>query len=285
MQQKKCAAYRAVWAGLVGLSILAPLSGCTKSKGERISAIYELKADPTPQNVDRLRRLAADPDRDIRATALNALVSVRSDGAAELARKALGDEDGFVRATAAKLLADLGDPADAGILASRLREDPDPVVRRRAAEALTRLGGDPANETAVAALADGLRDPIEDVRLAAAQGIRELDPGYAVAELARLLLEDPNHDVRVQAAGALGESGDPEAQPVLEAALADPNEFVRAAAANALRVHRTVVPKVRAPEAAPPGEAGTAPQQATSPPASPPAPADGGASTPETGGR
>ena len=276
MQQKKCSPHRDLAAGFVILALLGSVAGCSRDRNERISAVYDLKANPTPQNVDRLRRLAADPDRDVRATALNALVSLRPDGVGELTRHALGDEDGFVRATAAKLLADLGDPADATILGSRLREDPDPIVRRRAAEALGRLAGD----VALAALADGLRDPMDDVRLAAARGLRELNPGYAKVELARLLLEDPTHDVRVQAAAALGESGDPEVRSVLETALADPNEFVRATAANALRVHRTVAPPAPTPSTAPapaPTPEATPPPtpEATTPPPTPePTPAE-----------
>jgi HEAT repeat protein len=81
---------------------------------------------------------------------------------------------------------------------------------------------------------------MDDVRLAATRGLRELDPGFAKPELARLLLEDPQYEIRVQAARALGLTGDPEIRSLLESALEDPNEFVRAAAANALRTHEAV---------------------------------------------
>jgi HEAT repeat protein len=53
-----------------------------------------------------------------------------------------------------------------------------------------------------------------------------------------LLLEDPIWEIRVQAARGLGATGDPAVLPVLESALADDNEFVSSAAANALRVHK-----------------------------------------------
>jgi len=178
----------------------------------------------------------ADPDRDVRATALNALVGLRVDDAADLSRAGLADQDGFVRATAAKLLGDLDSDSDAERIAAMLRADSDPVVRLRAAEALTRIGG----ENAVEGLARGLSDPMDDVRLAATRGLRELDPGFAKPELARLLLEDPHYEIRVQAARALGLTGDPEMRPLLESALEDPNEFVRASAAHALRTHEAV---------------------------------------------
>ena len=41
-------------------------------------------------------------------------------------------------------------------------------------------------------------------------------------------------------ARGLGATGDPAVQPVLESALGDANEFVRGAAAHALRVHKAV---------------------------------------------
>jgi len=221
---------------LLLISVVLIIPGCKEDRNERISSIYALKADPTPENVDQIRVMWADPDRDVRATALNALVGLRVDDAADLSRAGLADQDGFVRATAAKLLGDLDSDSDAERIAAMLRADSDPVVRLRAAEALTRIGG----ENAVEGLARGLSDPMDDVRLAATRGLRELDPGFAKPELARLLLEDPHYEIRVQAARALGLTGDPEMRPLLESALEDPNEFVRASAAHALRTHEAV---------------------------------------------
>jgi HEAT repeat protein len=231
---------------VIVVAILAAtlLTGCQQDRNEKISGVYEMKADPTPENVARLRALLDDRDRDVRATALSALVSLRVEDAAELARAALEDPDGFVRATAAKLLGDLDDRADADRLVRLAASDADPVVRQRAVEALHRIGG----QAAVEGLIRALSDPIDDVRLAAARGVRELDPSAAKPQLARLLLEDPHHEIRVQAARALGTTGDPEMRPLLEAALEDRNEFVRAAAANALRTHQAVQERRAEPE-------------------------------------
>jgi serine/threonine-protein kinase len=236
MQQKKCVLRSRHLIGLLLISASLIISGCKEDRNERISSIYGLKDDPTVENVQRIRDLWADPDRDVRATALNALVGLRVDDAAELARAGLEDQDGFVRATAAKLLGDLDSSPDAERLVTMLTSDSDPVVRLRAAQALERIGG----PEAIAGLAQGLGDPMEDVRLAAVKGLSKLDPGFAKPDLARLLLEDPNYEIRVQAAHALGTTGDPEVRPLLEAALEDSNEFVRAAAANALRIHEAV---------------------------------------------
>jgi HEAT repeat protein len=236
MQQKKSTTGSEITLGFLLICLVLTVTGCTEDRNEKISSIYALKSDPTVENVEQIREKWADPDRDVRATALNALVVLRVDDAADLARAGLEDQDGFVRATAAKLVGDLDSDRDAERLVTMLRADSDPIVRLRAAEALARIGG----ETAVAGLAQGLSDPMDDVRLAATRGLRQLNPGFAKPALARLLLEDPHYEIRVQAARALGITGDPEMRPLLEAALEDPNEFVRAAAANALRTHEAV---------------------------------------------
>ncbi|MEW5931530.1 MAG: HEAT repeat domain-containing protein, partial [Gemmatimonadota bacterium] len=59
-------------------------------------------------------------------------------------------------------------------------------------------------------------------------------PGGALELLARLATAEADGDVRVLAASALGEAGNPEARPALERALADPDPNVGAAAADAL---------------------------------------------------
>ena len=206
---------------------------CGSRPEERRLSIYELKSEPTEENVARIHALVNDPDRDVRATALNALVGLAVPESEALALDALDDSDGFVRATAAKLLGDLGDPAHVGAIAVVLAEDPDPVARQRAAETLTRLKG----EEAVRALARGLADPMERVRMAAVQGLSKLDPAFAKDGLVRVLREDAVWEIRAEAAHALGLTGDPEVVAELQAALEDPNEFVRSAVENALRLN------------------------------------------------
>jgi len=214
-----------------GLAVVA-FSGCGTRPDERRRSIYELRSAPTAENVGKIRGLIADPDRDVRATALNALVGLGVPDSAALARAALDDDDGFVRAVAAKLLGDLGGEDHAEALAGVLATDPDPIARQRAAESLARMRG----PLAVEALAAALRDPMDRVRRAAIQALGQLAPGYARDDLLRLLREDPQWEIRAEAAQSLGRSGDTALEPDLRAALDDPNEFVRSAALNALRL-------------------------------------------------
>jgi len=216
---------------LHGLAALCLLFGaCARDPQDAIGRIYAWKAQPTDRNVAKIRSYLADPDRDVRATSLHALVSLAVQDAAAISLSALGDGDGFVRATAARCLGELREASAAAPLGERLASDPDWHVRRLAAEALAAIGG----AEAVAALVLALEDPVRSVRLAAVAGAGELDPEAAFDVLARIVLDDPDWEVRVQAARAIGRSKRPEALPTLEAAQKDPNEFVRAAASAAL---------------------------------------------------
>jgi HEAT repeat protein len=217
--------------GVIGA--LLAMTACGLTTDERRTSIYELKSQPTEENIEKIRGWLDDPDRDVRATALNAMVGLAVPDSADLATSALHDPDGFVRATAAKLLGDLGDAGHVDAIGRLLDGDPDPVARQRAAESLTRLGGD----AVVPYLIRGLADPMERVRLAAVQGVSKLDPLSARDALIRLLHEDAVWEIRAEAAHALGLTGDPGIRPELERALGDANEYVRTAASNALRLH------------------------------------------------
>ena len=204
--------------------------GCGGSSSDRIDSIYELKKDPNPANIEQLRGFLDSKDADVRVTAVNALVTLGVDDAPQLAVDGLSDEDDFVRATSAKLVGDLDDANLSGHLVERLRSDRSALVRKRAAQALERIGGDDAGP----ALVRALEDPDEDVRLAAIRGVRSLAPGEGVDRLVEILRDDPTWEVRVQAASALGKSWRPEAREALETAREDDVEFVRIAAEKAL---------------------------------------------------
>src|SRR6185295_17839309 len=57
---------------LLGLAV----SGCAPGAEQRRAAVYALRAEPSEKNIGRLRELLADPDRDVRATALTLLVEL-----------------------------------------------------------------------------------------------------------------------------------------------------------------------------------------------------------------
>jgi HEAT repeat protein len=135
-------------------AILALALNCGQDTKGRIGAIYDAQADPTAENLLKIRGMLDDPDHDVRATAMNVLVGLEVDDAPELALDGLADEHFFVRSIAAKLLADLRDHAYEEVLLERLRTDEHPLVRQRAAEALERLGGEAALEGLVGALSD-----------------------------------------------------------------------------------------------------------------------------------
>lgn len=126
--------------------------------------------------------------------------------------------------------------------------DPDGVLGALAAErlwereqALEQLRRAPVDATLLDALADALHagDDAER-RNAARSALAALAaPGAAaspraLARLRQLVLADADPDVRVLAASALGESGNPAAHEPLARALADADENVAAAAADAL---------------------------------------------------
>lgn len=217
-------------AATLPLWLALALAGC-RSGEDASQRIYDLSRDPTPAAIAEIRGyLDAEAPKE-RAAAMFKLVDLGVPDSLDLALAGLEDPDGFVRATAATLLGELRADQAVEILARHLLEDPDPVVRQRAAESLAEIGGD----AATSALVRALEDPLGNVRLAAVRGVTELDPGRGFDSLLQLLAEDPDWEVRAQAAAGLGRAGNPAAAPALRTALGDRNEFVRAAAQNALR--------------------------------------------------
>lgn len=219
-------------AGLVILTALL-LAGCSQDPATRRENIYALQADPTEANLERIRKELDFPDGDVRATALHVLVTQPVADGPELALRFLDDEHPFVRMTAAILLGDLNEKQAVPDLGRRLAGDEDWHVRQRAAEALAKIGG----AEAAGLLRVGFNDPIKEVRRASIMGISRVSPVDSMDGLVLLLREDPEWEVRVQAARALAGLGLDEAIPALEAAVdEDSNEFVRAAAAHAAKV-------------------------------------------------
>jgi HEAT repeat protein len=140
-----------------------------------------------------------------------------------------------LRARAARLahLGSLSQRRDDGAVAELsgiLAEDPDPVVRTRAALALSRPGDPRATPALTAALGD--RHP--SVRIQAVRGLRRVESERAAEALGRVLRSDADPSVRRAAVSVLASLRDAAAGSALGAAMsADSDASVRQAAAAA----------------------------------------------------
>lgn len=158
----------------------------------------------------------------------------------------LGDPDPCVRRNAADSLGQLGAKEFTPQIAELLK-DPDPGVRAIAAHALGELGAKEFTPR-IAAL---MKDPVPIVRAIAVRVLGQLDVKEFVPQIAALL-KDPVPITRGYAAEALGRLGAKECAPQIATLLEDPDPLVRECAASAL------------------GKLGATPR--TSSPSSPPAP-------------
>lgn len=195
----------------------------------RLLALLDL-ADECPE-LDELTPFLADPDPEVRRTALSVL-SETTDAwaqAAPIFASALADPDVDVRHAAIGLLTELlevlvpGPEFDAA-----LREcvtAPEPAVRSAAIEALWRHRRVGADE-----LTRWLADPNVAVRRTVVGGLTSVD---ALDELA-VAAADDDENVRIAVAKGIAAVGDPRGVVTLLALAADPRPLVRAAALSSL---------------------------------------------------
>jgi len=237
--------------------------GCAADVGDRIDRAYAMARHPSPRKLDRIEALLGDSDRDVRATALVIVDSLDAERAKRMAAAALHDPDGLVRAAAVTIAGRTDDPETVQQLTTIAADDPVWQVRSRALEALARSKDPAAREPFARALADSVRH----VRKTALRAGVEHPGLLPVERLSELVVSDLDWENRVDAARALGVSNDPAARPALDAAVADPNEFVRAVAARERRSLPPEPPPVPAPAPAP---GGAKPPVAKPPPAKPP---------------
>jgi HEAT repeat protein/beta-lactamase regulating signal transducer with metallopeptidase domain len=184
------------------------------------NAVQEAKPEPRPRSGSQ-----ADPRMVAALTA------------------ALKDSDKDVRETAMHALVQLRDPAIFEPLLQALK-DPAPDVREHAAFGL----GQMRDRRAVAPLTEALKDASASVREKAAFALGQLHDRSAVPGLIAAL-KDTSADVREQAAFALGQLKDPAAVDALGAALQDASPSVREQAIFALgqlRDRRSVQPLISA---------------------------------------
>jgi HEAT repeat protein len=206
---------------------VALMTGCQGGVDERIRHVHRLAVHPTDANKSRIEAMLADPDRDVRATALVVMEGADRERAKRMAAAALDDADELVRAAAVPISGEDADDDMIRRLAAKGLSDTSWQVRARCLAAISR-SDDPAVYEAYAL---ALSDEASQVRSAAlAAGLTR--PGLLPTDrVVALLADDPAWENRVEAARTLGVSQDPGAYPGLDAALSDPNEFVRATAA------------------------------------------------------
>ena len=184
------------------------------------------KADP--RTVAALTAALKDPDREVRETAMHALVQLRDPSIFEPLVQALKDSSPDVRERAARGLGDLQDSRAVAPLTAALK-DQNASVREGAVFSLGQLRA----QNSAAAITQALQDQSPSVREQAAFALGQLREAQAVEPLMHAL-KDTNASVREQAAFALGQLRDRRAVPGLTSALADASESVREQAVFAL---------------------------------------------------
>jgi HEAT repeat protein len=241
------------WGVVAAAACLLVVFGCGGGAGARVDEAARLaRGEGGADAAARLQDLAADRDPRVRAVALAGLVRIAPEEGAEAVVNALRDADPQVRAVAARAAGERRIAGAAAALSDLARSDAADGVRRQAVEALSGLPGPVAD----AALAAAVDDPAAAIRLAAVRSLSEEGVRLAAGTLAARAIGDVSWEVRAAALEALARAGLPRAWAAAEAAEADGNEFVRAAAAGVLDgLRRRGVPRVDPAVDEPPGGA------------------------------
>ena len=181
-----------------------------------------------PRAVTALMEALKDTDKDVRETAMAALVQMRDPRMFEPLVQALKDTNADVREHAAFGLGQLRDNRAIEPLTAAIK-DQSASVREQVVFALGQLHA----VGAIDALTLALKDSADDVREQAAFALSQIRDRRAVDPLISAL-KDAKPDVREQAAFALGQLRDPKAVDALVIALKDADADVREQAAFAL---------------------------------------------------
>ena len=181
-----------------------------------------------PRMVAALTAALKDTDKEVRETALHALVQLKDPSIFEPLVQALSDAAADVREQAAFGLGQLRDRRAVEPLTNALK-DQNAEVRQQAVFALGQL----RDRSALAGLTAALKDSDEDVREQAVFALGQIrDPGSIDALVTAM--HDAKPDVRQQAVFALGQIRDRRAVEPLISGLKDADADVREQAAFAL---------------------------------------------------
>ena len=197
-------------------------------KEVRETAMHALVQIKDPSIFDPLVQALKDGSPDVREQAAFGLGQLRDRRAVQPLMGALKDENASVREQAAFALGQLRDPAAVEALAGLIK-DSNADVREQAVFALSQI----RDRRAVEPLISALKDTNPDVREKAAFALGQLRDKAAVDPLV-IAARDSVPDVREQVVFALGQLRDPRAIDALTTALKDQNADVRKNAAFAL---------------------------------------------------
>ena len=181
----------------------------------------EAEAQSDPRTVAALTAALKDTDKEVRETAMHALVQLRDPAVFEPLLQALKDVSADVREQAVFGLGQMRDRRAVAPLSGMLKDE-NPDVREQAAFALGQVR-DPA---AVEALGAAARDANASVREQAVFALGQIRDRRGVEPLISAL-KDANADVREQAAFALGQIRDRAAVDALVVAFRDADAEVR----------------------------------------------------------
>ena len=223
--------------------MVAALTAALKDSDKEVreTAMHALVQLRDPAVFEPLVQALKDSSPDVREQAAHGLAQLRDKRAVDPLMGALKDSNANVREAAIHGLAQLRDPRAVDGLISALKDE-SPDVREQAASALGQLRDPRAVDPLIAALKDENGDVREQAVFALGQ-MRDKRSTTAVAGL----IKDPNADVRQQAVFALGQLRDPSAIEGLTVALRDVKPDVREQAAFALgqiRDPRSVQPLI-----------------------------------------
>ncbi len=187
----------------------------------RKSAVRSLKSVANVQAIEFLLTALEDDDAEVYQPAAEAVrkLSPKVKGASKPLLRALRKDLPRVRVTAAGALVGFASTIDSTAVLDLLG-DAQPAVRTSALRILVRIG----DERARRGVAECLRDEAPGVRVEAIDACARLRITSAAPELARVLKEDPDDDVRSAAAAALAPLATGKELPILARSAADEKE-------------------------------------------------------------
>jgi HEAT repeat protein/beta-lactamase regulating signal transducer with metallopeptidase domain len=210
--------------------MVAALTAALKDSDKEVreTAMHALVQMRDPSIFEPLVQALKDASPDVREQAAFGLGQMRDRRAVQPLIGALKDENADVREKATFALGQIRDPSAVEGLAIAVR-DANADVREQAVFALGQI----RDRRAVEPLISALKDTAPDVREQAAFALGQIRDRAAVDAL-MVAVKDANADVREQVVFALGQLRDPRAIDALTTALKDQNAEVRKQAAFAL---------------------------------------------------